>query len=236
MMKTKKLMMTGLLMVTMFLTACGSKSDSTNTAGGDVQSGDSGFSVEADAGAEKTEGNVTAKFSVFDPDDATMTAKVNDYALEGGDSIDTIEITEGFAVDGYTITDLMLSFCAKSNVRKVVVSDSKIAEIKDSAFEDCTSLEEASISNDTTMGERAFYNCTSLKKLYLGEGLTTLELGIVGKCEKLEEIHVPASLTADGCDFSNMGLSYCPNVVVYTPAGSDMEAWANENGFTVVNE
>ena len=67
-------------------------------------------------------------------------------------------------------------------------------------------------------------------------GLTELGIGIVGKCEKLEEIHVPASLTAEGCDFGNMGLSYCPNVVIYTPAGSDMEAWANENGFKVVNE
>jgi len=57
MMKTKKLMMTGLLIVTMFLTACGSKSDSTNTAGGDVQSGDSGFSVEANTDAEKTDGS-----------------------------------------------------------------------------------------------------------------------------------------------------------------------------------
>ncbi len=235
-MKAKKIMMTGLLVVTMFLTACGSKGDSTDSANGNVQSGDSGASVEATSGENKSAGNVTAKFEVFDPDDATMKASVDDYTLEGGDSIDTIEITEGFAVDGYTITDLMLSFCAKSDVRKVVINDSEIVEIKDSAFEDNTGLEEVSISNVATMGERVFYGCTNLKKMYLGEGLTSLGLGIAGKCEKLEEIHVPASLTAEGCDFGNMGLSYCPDVVIYTPAGSDMEAWANENGFKVVNE
>ncbi len=235
-MKTKKLMMTGLLVVTMFLTACGSKSDLSDSANGDVQSGDGGVAVEANTDADKIAGDVTAKFEVFDPDDAAMKASVDDYTLEGGDFIDTIEITEGFAVDGYTITDLMLSFCAKSDVRKVVIDDSEIVEIKDSAFEDNTGLEEVSISKVATMGEKVFYGCTNLKKIYLGEGLTRLGLGIAGKCEKLEEIHVPASLTADGCDFANMGLSYCPNVVVYTPAGSDMEAWANENGFTVVNE
>ncbi len=235
-MKAKKIIVAGLLLSTMVLTACGAKgSEEVVTNVGNETTEDTTTGTQGVLGTEESDSSkgVTVSYELSGYSEDEKTAYICGYTLNGGDEIDVLEFPE--EVDGYRILGIEGGLAGKG-AKKIVINNSCITKLDDNVLSAKQDLEEVEIDGVTTIGETALYECSNLKKVYLGEGLTELGLGIVGKCEKLEEIHVPASLTAEGCDFGNMGLSYCPNVVIYTPAGSDMEAWANENGFTVVNE
>lgn len=55
-----------------------------------------------------------------------------------------------------------------------------------------------------SIGTNAFANCKNLKRVEIGEGLTSLEVCCFGGCELLEEILLPDSLeTVYDCAFAN---------------------------------
>ena len=234
-MKAKNILLAGVLMTAMLFTACGSKSNEDVATTGNETVGETVTETQNVSSAEEStaSNDVTVTYELSGYSEDEKTAYICGYKLNGGDEIDVLEFPE--EVDGYSILGIEGGLAGKG-AKKIVINNSCITKLDDNVLSAKQDLEEVEIDGVTTIGETALYECSNLKKVYLGDGLTELGIGIVGKCEKLEEIHVPASLTAEGCDFGNMGLSYCPNVVIYTPAGSDMEAWANENGFKVVNE
>ncbi len=115
----------------------------------------------------------------------------------------------------------------RENIKKVIIwgagdhtingnthTCGKIASIGKCAFEGCTNLTEvvihATLGNSGSIGgyieQRAFYGCTSLKKVTFGNDceLQTIDGSAFDGCTALEEISIPISVTSiDTRAFSN---------------------------------
>ena len=76
-----------------------------------------------------------------------------------------------------------------------------------------------------SIGNRAFYGCSSLTDITLPYGLTSIgEFAFYG-CEYLERVTVPASVTSIG----GFAFEHCPALTIFGDAGSFVEAFAREN-------
>ena len=73
----------------------------------------------------------------------------------------------------------------------------KIVSIGDSAFRDCTTIKKIIIPNGVTiLKQYAFKNCTSLSEIVLPESITTIEYQAFYNCSSLEEISIPSKVTS----------------------------------------
>lgn len=122
------------------------------------------------------------------------------YAAEGitwnfDESSDTLTISGNGAIVDYSDRKIQPWKNYKSNIKHIVVEDG-VTSIGDGAFEEYTSLESVSISGDvSTIGKRAFWNCTNLAYLYLGEGIIEIHDQAFGNCDKLISLVIPNSVT-----------------------------------------
>ena len=121
-------------------------------------------------------------------------------------------------------------------------------------FEDCDKLESVVIGkNVAEIVKGAFKSCDVLKEVVLGDSLTTIPSGCFSDCPALEEIVLPRGIESiGGTAFYNCynlkkvvcysaletvgsrAFPYADRTVFYGEAGSPMEKWAQENGFTFV--
>lgn len=84
-------------------------------------------------------------------------------------------------------------FTGNTVVKKVVIPES--VQHIDSAFVECTSLEEVVLpSGLKTIGSHCFACCTALKEISLPEGLETIGWGAFKECSQLEQVVIPASV------------------------------------------
>ncbi len=70
--------------------------------------------------------------------------------------------------------------------------------IEDWAFVGSTALESIDLTGVTSIGEDAFYYCTSLKSVAVPEGITELASTAFGSCYALEEVTLPSTLDVIG--------------------------------------
>ena len=97
---------------------------------------------------------------------------------------------------------------------------SDITEIKDYAFEGCSSLTSVTIGNSvTSIGEDAFYNCTSLTSVTIGNSVASIGDSAFYKCTSLTSVYCkattpPAIYYYDSSDFGGLQPSF--------PFNSDM--------------
>ena len=76
---------------------------------------------------------------------------------------------------------------------------SDIAEIKDYAFEGCTSLKSVTIPDSiTSIGGMAFYECSSLTSVTIGNSVTSIGDNAFESCSKLSSVTIPNSVTSIG--------------------------------------
>ena len=74
-----------------------------------------------------------------------------------------------------------------------------VAEIENSAFRNCKSLESIEIPDRVTkIGEYAFCNCYSLKSIEIPDSVNEIDYGTFYRCESLEYIRIPDSVTKIG--------------------------------------
>lgn len=79
-------------------------------------------------------------------------------------------------------------------VSNIVVSD-EITEIKDYAFEGCSSLVSVELGNSvTSIGEKAFSNCTSLATVTIPNSVTNIERFAFSGCTGLAGIVIPENI------------------------------------------
>ena len=222
-------------MTAMLFTACGSKSNEDVATTGNETVGDTAAETQNESSTEEStaSNDVTVTFELCSYNSDQTGAYICKYMLDGADQIDVLEIPEEY--DGYQILGIAGSLAGDA-AKKIIVNSSNITELGDNVFTCSQNLEEAEIVGVSSIGIESFYQCSNLKKVVLSEGLTTLGDGAFYDCRQLAELHLPASLSKDTTNFSNLGLNNPETTVIYTPAGSDAEAWANENGFKVVNE
>lgn len=104
----------------------------------------------------------------------------------------TYENGEGKIVFDKKVTKLYQSFYNCSKLKSIILPDS-VVTIEYYAFYNCSGLTEISIPDYTDFNHisgRIFGGCTSLKKVILGVGVTTLE-GVFSNNSNLSEVHIP---------------------------------------------
>ena len=125
-----------------------------------------------------------------------------------------------------------------------------LTEIRESAFSGSGSLQEVTLPSTLTVlepgafygtgiseitipgsvkviGYQAFQDSKNLKTVVVEEGVEEIEHTAFQICEKLERVDLPASVKKYGSSvFANS-----PNAVLYAPAGSAAEAYAEERGY-----
>ena len=86
------------------------------------------------------------------------------------------------------------------NVESYVIPSS-VTSIGDRAFYGCSSLSEIVIpSSVTSIGDRAFYGCSSLSEIVIPSSVTSIGDSAFSYCRSLSEIVIPSSVTSIGKD------------------------------------
>ena len=111
---------------------------------------------------------------------------------------------DGITYEGlyYNVTDtgeIEIAGCYEY-VRKVnipiEIDGKSVTSIGEYAFYNCTSLTEITIPDSvTSIGEYAFYKCTSLTAITIPDGVTSIRKGTFSGCTSLTEITIPDSVT-----------------------------------------
>lgn len=163
------------------------------------------------------------------------------FYSEGGvlfnyDKTKLIRVPENSVITNYVIPDTVeyieewaFGYC--SNLESVT-GGTNVKEIADLAFYGSAKLEEISLSTSLEiMGDSLFGHCESLTEITIPEGITSLGRDLFDYCENLVKLTIPASVTEinDG----NI-VPHSKNVVIYTPADSYAETYAEEYGINCV--
>lgn len=91
----------------------------------------------------------------------------------------------------------IISFRDK-DITSYVIPD-YVTSIGARAFRDCTSLTDIVIPDSvTSIGNRSFYGCTSLSSVVIPDGVTSIGEGAFLWCSSLSEIVIPSSVTSIG--------------------------------------
>lgn len=111
-------------------------------------------------------------------------------------SVTVVAYTDGtykyFDVEG----SLDKSKLTSSDTIKKVIAGSKVTSIGEKAFMDCTSLESVELSDSVTSIELgAFWRCNSLKSVIIPNGVTTINGRVFSNCSSLTDITLPNDIT-----------------------------------------
>ena len=99
------------------------------------------------------------------------------------------------------------------NIESYVIPSS-VTSIGDRAFYGCSSLSEIVIpSSVTSIGDRAFYGCSSLSEIVIPSSVTSIGNGAFYGCHSLSEIVIPSSVTSIG-DRAFYGCSSLSEIVI----------------------
>ena len=95
-------------------------------------------------------------------------------------------------------------FSYRMSIKTVVIGNG-VTTIGNYAFYSCTSLESITIPDGvTSIGEAAFYSCTSLNSITIPDGVTSIGFDAFGHCTSLNSITIPDGVTSIG-----NGAFYC---------------------------
>ena len=100
---------------------------------------------------------------------------------------------------GFEIKNGVLKkYTEEQGVTKVDIPDG-VTSIGDRAFYECDSLKEIKIPNSvTSIGEAAFYRCEQLIRINIPDSVTIIGDGAFYECDSLKEIKIPDSVTSIG--------------------------------------
>ncbi|MBQ4562152.1 MAG: leucine-rich repeat domain-containing protein, partial [Clostridia bacterium] len=83
-----------------------------------------------------------------------------------------------------------------SYIKSVVISDS-VTSIGNRAFSDCTSLTSVTIGNSvTSIGDIVFADCTSLTSVTIPDSVTSIGSSAFSSCTSLTSVTIPDSVTS----------------------------------------
>lgn len=138
--------------------------------------------------------------------------------FESGSSIPHINIPAGTT----KITDS--AFTTNDTITSVTIGDS-VTTIGHRAFYGCSKLTTVKIGENSqlnTIGYEAFFGCSSLTSIYIPNSVTTIRSGAFSNCSSLTSIIIPDSINYIG--FS--AFSGCDNLTIYCEATSKPKGWA----------
>ena len=111
--------------------------------------------------------------------------------------------------------------------------------IGESAFEDCSALEEVefgaiALGLNQTIGDNAFRNCNSLKSFVFPRGITQADSCVFENCTSLESVFICENTIQIQNNYWS-AFRNCPNLTtVYGYSGTYAEDFANNNGYVFV--
>jgi len=142
---------------------------------------------------------------------ATICYKCGDnlyFSFAGG----TLTISGSGNMDYWTSTTVPWKDYT-ANIRSVVFSGD-ITSVGDYAFYNCSSLESITIPNSvTSIGIGAFYNCSNLTSITIPSSVTSIGGYAFYGCSSLTNITIPDSVTSIG-DFAFCGCSNLTNITI----------------------
>ena len=113
-------------------------------------------------------------------------------------NIPNMDIWYNFKNTGYKkstpLSCLFRLYCNGSEVKDLIIPES-IANIRESQFKGCLSLESVTIpSHVESIGWSSFSRCKNLASLSLNEGLVRINGNAFSGCESLKEVSIPSSV------------------------------------------
>ena len=100
-----------------------------------------------------------------------------------------------------------------NNGKGVITFDGEVTMISDYAFFDCSSLTSVTIGDSvTTIGDDAFNDCYSLTNVTIGDSVTTIGERAFFECSSLTSVTIPDSVTTIG----NESFAYCNSLTSVT--------------------
>lgn len=104
-----------------------------------------------------------------------------------------------------------------SNGRGIITFDGPVTTIGEKAFYNCTTLESVTIPNSvTSIGYRAFKSCTSLLNVTIPDGVTSIGKEAFESCTLLLNVLIPNSVTS----ISDYAFRYCSGLTSVTIGNS----------------
>ena len=119
-------------------------------------------------------------------------------------------------------------YCFEANYQlESVTLPETVDIIGEGAFMDCASLSQINIPANLKEVQRgAFVGCISLSEMTLQSTVTRVQEEAFTGCEGMYSLTIMNPDLA----YESWGLEDLPNLVVYAPAGSAVEAWASQMG------
>lgn len=149
--------------------------------------------------------------------------KIGSYAF--GMNLKTLDLPEGLEEIGRA------AFSGLSDLEELNIPSS-LNEINRGVFLGCGIESLVIPGNIKKIGVQAFCKCQNLKSVELKEGVEIIKEGAFEKCELLESVIIPSSVNT----IEEYAFYDCPNVTIYTSAGSYAETWALENNVPCVTQ
>lgn len=189
-----------------------------------------------------SEEGVEMEFQILDEDEKTCQTAVGFDSYNPGciALLTRGKVTIPEVANGYTVVGIgFRSFISCSMITEVVIPEtvlwiedgafdacyslskisdiSQVMKIGDDAFSD-TSLHEVTLGSDdpycdVIIGDQAFSGCSNLKKLTLGNNVTTIGSYAFSGCSALEAVHIPAQVNFIG-NTAFCGLTACESITV----------------------
>ena len=103
------------------------------------------------------------------------------------------------------------NYYVPTSLKKVTVTGGNIGS---EAFYNCSSLMSVAIGDSvTSIGYEAFYKCSSLTSVEIGDGVTSIGGSAFSNCDSLTSVEIPDSVTSIG-DYAFRGCSSLTSVVI----------------------
>jgi len=119
-----------------------------------------------------------------------------------------------------------------TDLQSVIIGDC-VTSIGDTAFYGCTSLTSIDIpSGVTSIGSYTFSNCTSLTSIDIPSGVTSIGGGAFYGCTSLTSIDIPSGVTSIG----SRAFSGCTSLTSITVNATTPPTLANANAFNNTND
>ena len=116
------------------------------------------------------------------------------------------------------------AFTTNDTIISVTIGDS-VTTIGSRAFYGCSKLTTVEIGENsqlTTIEYAAFFGCSSLTSIYIPNGITEIGSGAFSRCSSLTSIAIPDSVTSIGYS----AFTGCDNLTIYCEATSKPNGWA----------
>ena len=127
------------------------------------------------------------------------------------------------------------------NSRTSYIIPDSVTSIGELAFYCCTSLTEITIPDSVkSIGDAAFGICTNLKEITISDSVTSIGAGAFVYCDSLTEVTIPANVTEIGANAfgyampNGEGERLLDGFIIYGYAGTAAETYADENGIEFV--